>query len=136
LPIALALGWPHRVAAAAAACAFSEPVSWTFEPVDGETFPAIELARAAGTAGGCMPAVFNAANEEAVAAFLAGGIPFLGIVDTLAAVLDEAHEWRAEPATVEDVLAAEEWARRRATELISRRAAGPRGPAAVRRGTA
>jgi 1-deoxy-D-xylulose-5-phosphate reductoisomerase len=136
LPIALALGWPHRVADAAAACAFSQPASWTFEPVDGETFPAIELARAAGTAGGCVPAVFNAANEEAVAAFLAGGIPFLGIVDTLAAVLDEAHEWRAEPTTVEDVLAAEEWARRRATELLSGRAAGARGRATVRRSTA
>jgi len=118
LPIALALGWPDRVADAAPACDFSGPASWTFEPVDAETFPAIELAKAAGAAGGCVPAVFNAANEEAVAAFLAGGIPFRGIVDTVAAVVGESSGWQADPTTVEDVLAAEDWARSRATELL------------------
>ncbi|HEY3895640.1 MAG TPA: 1-deoxy-D-xylulose-5-phosphate reductoisomerase [Pseudonocardiaceae bacterium] len=122
LPIALALGWPDRVAGAAAACDFASPASWTFEPVDAETFPAIELAKAAGTAGGCVPAVFNAANEEAVAAFLAGRISFSGIVAVVAAVLGEAHGWQADPATVEDVLAAEDWARSRATELLDGRA--------------
>jgi 1-deoxy-D-xylulose-5-phosphate reductoisomerase len=118
LPIALALGWPDRVADAAPACDFSGPASWTFEPVDAETFPAIELAKAAGAAGGCVPAVFNAANEEAVAAFLAGGIPFRGIVDTVTAVVGESSGWQADPTTVEDVLAAEDWARSRATELL------------------
>ncbi|MGH3943777.1 MAG: 1-deoxy-D-xylulose-5-phosphate reductoisomerase, partial [Pseudonocardiaceae bacterium] len=81
----------------------------------------IELARAAGAAGGCVPAVFNAANEEAVAAFLDGRISFRGIVDALEAVLGEAQGWRADPTTVEDVLAAEDWARSRTRELLSGR---------------
>ncbi|MDQ2880698.1 MAG: 1-deoxy-D-xylulose-5-phosphate reductoisomerase [Actinomycetota bacterium] len=118
LPIALALGWPDRVADAAPACDFAHPTSWTFEPVDTETFPAIELAKEAGVAGGCVPAVFNAANEEAVAAFLEHRISFREIVDTVAAVLGEAQGWRAEPTTVDDVLAAEDWARSRARELL------------------
>ncbi len=123
LPIALALGWPDRVAEAAPACDFGSPASWTFEPVDVEAFPAVELARAAGVAGGCVPAVFNAANEEAVAAFLSGRISFRRIVDTLAAVLGEAQGWRADPTTVEDVLTAEGWARSRAAELLGGRLA-------------
>jgi 1-deoxy-D-xylulose-5-phosphate reductoisomerase len=118
LPIALALGWPDRVPDAAIACAFGSPVSWTFEPLDGEAFPAVELARAAGRGGGCLPAVFNAANEEAVAAFVTGRIGFLGIVDTVAAVLAEADGHRADPTTVGDVLDAEQWARARARELV------------------
>ncbi|MGH3911733.1 MAG: 1-deoxy-D-xylulose-5-phosphate reductoisomerase, partial [Pseudonocardiaceae bacterium] len=123
LPIALALGWPDRVADVAPACDFGSPASWTFEPVDVETFPAIELARAAGGVGGCVPAVFNAANEEAVAAFLDGSIAFRGIVDALEAVLGEAQGWSEDPTTVEDVLAAEDWARSRARELLGGRLA-------------
>jgi 1-deoxy-D-xylulose-5-phosphate reductoisomerase len=123
LPIALALGWPDRVADAAPACDFANPTTWTFEPVDTETFPAIELAKAAGTDGGCVPAVFNAANEEAVAAFLERSISFREIVDTVAAVLGEAQGWRAEPTTVDDVLAAEDWSRSRARELLGGRLA-------------
>jgi 1-deoxy-D-xylulose-5-phosphate reductoisomerase len=121
LPIALALGWPDRVAGAAPACDFASPVSWTFEPVDRETFPAIELAKTAGAAGGCVPAVFNAANEEAVAAFLEGRISFCGIVQVVSAVLEESSGWRTDPTTVEDVLAAEDWARSRANELLGGR---------------
>ena len=123
LPIALALGWPDRVADAAPACDFARPTTWTFEPVDTETFPAIELAKEAGIAGGCVPAVFNAANEEAVAAFLERRISFREIVDTVAAVLGEAHGWQTDPTTVEDVLAAEDWARSRARELLGGRLA-------------
>ncbi|HEY2766498.1 MAG TPA: 1-deoxy-D-xylulose-5-phosphate reductoisomerase, partial [Pseudonocardiaceae bacterium] len=123
LPIALALGWPDRVADAAPACDFSRSASWTFEPVDTETFPAVELAKAAGGAGGCVPAVFNAANEEAVTAFLDGVVGFRGIVDTLETVLGEAQGWRGDPATVDDVLAAEDWARNRARELLGDRLA-------------
>ncbi|HET9117274.1 MAG TPA: 1-deoxy-D-xylulose-5-phosphate reductoisomerase [Pseudonocardiaceae bacterium] len=118
LPIALALGWPDRVAGAAPACDFASQASWTFEPVDRKTFPAIELAKTAGAAGGCVPAVFNAANEEAVAAFLEGRISFRGIVEAVSAVLDESSGWQADPTTVEDVLAAEDWARSRANELL------------------
>ena len=72
LPIALALGWPDRLAGAARPCRWDTAQSWTFEPLDDDAFPGVRLARAAGTAGGCLPAVLNAANEEAVAAFVAG----------------------------------------------------------------
>ncbi|HKR50248.1 MAG TPA: 1-deoxy-D-xylulose-5-phosphate reductoisomerase [Pseudonocardiaceae bacterium] len=121
LPIALALGWPDRVADAAPPCDFTAATSWTFEPLDVETFPAVELARSAGAAGGCVPAVFNAANEEAVAAFLDGRIAFRGIVDALEVVLGEAQGWREDPTTVEDVLAAEQWSWSRARELLGGR---------------
>jgi 1-deoxy-D-xylulose-5-phosphate reductoisomerase len=70
-----------------------------------------------------VPAVFNAANEEAVAAFVAGALPFVGICDLLERVLDAADAWTADPATVADVLAAEEWARARAGELAASRRA-------------
>jgi len=120
LPIALALAWPDRVPDAAPACRFDAPTGWTFEPLDDAAFPAVQLAREAGRRGGCLPAVYNAANEEAVAGFVGGRVGFLGIVDTVAAVLAEADEWSAEPATVEDVLAAERWARARANELLAR----------------
>ena len=81
------------------------------------TFPAVQLAREAGTRGGTTPAVFNAANEEAVAAFVAGRVPFLGIVDTVAQVVTE-HDSTPTP-TVDDVLAAEDWARKRAQEVLA-----------------
>jgi 1-deoxy-D-xylulose-5-phosphate reductoisomerase len=117
LPIALALDWPHRVAGAAAPVDWTMAHNWEFRPLDAEAFPAIELAKQAGRTGRCRPAIFNAANEECVAAFSQGRLPFLAIVDTVAEVLADAPEL-AEPGTVEDVLAAEEWARARATELI------------------
>jgi 1-deoxy-D-xylulose-5-phosphate reductoisomerase len=120
LPIALALGWPARVAGAATACDFSTASRWEFEPLDGDVFPAVQLARHAGQAGGCLPAVYNAANEEAAAAFLAGRISFPAIVRTIADVLDAANRWAAEPATVDDVLDAQRWARREARMAIDR----------------
>ena len=89
IPIALALGWPERVAGAAAPVDWSMAHTWTFEPLDEAAFPAVALARAAGRAGGTVPAAYNAANEECVAAFLAGRIPFTGIVDTVAQVVSE-----------------------------------------------
>ena len=127
LPIALALGWPDRVPAAALPCTFDTPTSWTFEPLDDQAFPGVALARAAGAAGGCVPAVFNAANEEAVAAFVAGRIGFTDIADLVEQVLAAAHGCNADPATVDDVLAAEEWARARAGELV-RTVAGKGSP--------
>ncbi|MGX7824940.1 1-deoxy-D-xylulose-5-phosphate reductoisomerase [Actinokineospora sp. 24-640] len=119
LPIALALAWPDRVPGAAKPCDWSAAATWTFEPVDEETFPAISLARAAGTTGGCLPAVYNAANEEAVAAFREGHTTFTAIVDTVGRVLDAADGWSGPPRDVEDVLAAEAWARARARELLA-----------------
>lgn len=118
LPISLALGWPARVPASAAACDFSTASTWEFEPVDTTVFPAVELARHAGKAGGCLTAVYNAANEEAAAAFLAGRIRFTSIVETIAEVLSGAGQWAAEPATVEDVLEAQRWARQRARDAV------------------
>lgn len=120
LPIALGLGWPDRVPEAAPALDFSESMSWTFEPVDSEAFPAVELARYAGSAGGCLPAIYNAANEEALAAFVDGRLGFLDIVHTVSGVLADADQWRAEPANVDEVFAAERWARERAHELLGR----------------
>lgn len=118
LPISLALGWPDRVAGSAAACDFATASSWEFEPLDAAVFPAVELARRAGTVGGCMTAVYNAANEEAAAAFLAGRIRFPAIVRIIADVLHAADQWSAEPATVEDVLDAQRWARQRARDAF------------------
>jgi 1-deoxy-D-xylulose-5-phosphate reductoisomerase len=120
LPIALALGWPSRVPRAALACDFSTASRWEFEPLDAEVFPAVELAREAGRKGGCLTAVYNAANEEAAAAFLGGRIRFPAIVRTIAEVLRAADQWAAAPATVEDVLDAQHWARDRAKGAVSR----------------
>jgi 1-deoxy-D-xylulose-5-phosphate reductoisomerase len=119
LPIALALGWPDRVPNAALACDFSTASRWEFEPLDAEVFPAVDLARRAGETGGCMTAVFNAANETAAAAFLAGRIGFGSIVRTISDVMDAAEQWSAEPATVDDVLDAQLWASERAARLVS-----------------
>jgi 1-deoxy-D-xylulose-5-phosphate reductoisomerase len=117
LPIALALGWPDRVADAAPAVDWTKAHTWEFTPLDDAAFPAVRLAKEAGAAGRCRPAVYNAANEECVAAFVAGRLPFLGMVETLERVLDEAPDF-AEPGTVEDVLAAEAWARSHAQRII------------------
>ena len=119
LPIALALGWPARVPAAALACDFTTASTWDFEPLDDDVFPAVALAREAGTRGGCLTAVYNAANEEAAEAFLAGRIRFPSIVRTVADVLHAADQWAAEPATVDEVLDAQDWARARAQELLT-----------------
>jgi 1-deoxy-D-xylulose-5-phosphate reductoisomerase len=118
LPIALGLGWPDRVPEAARPVDWTAAQTWTFEPLDHEAFPAVALAKAAGRAGRCRPAIYNAANEECVAAFTVGRLPFLGIVDTLERVLAEAPDF-AEPGTVDDVLAAETWARERARAIVA-----------------
>jgi 1-deoxy-D-xylulose-5-phosphate reductoisomerase len=120
LPIALALGWPARVPAAARACDFQTASTWEFLPLDNEVFPAVDVAREAGKGGGCLTAVYNAANEEAAAAFLAGRIRFPAIVRTVGEVLRAADQWAAEPATVEDVLEAQHWARDRAKSAVER----------------
>ena len=118
LPIALALGWPDRVPHAAKPVDWTGSHEWTFQPLDEAAFPAVPLAKAAGRAGRCRPAIYNAANEECVAAFTAGRIPFTAIVETVERALAGAPDY-AEPGTVEDVLAAESWARAHACELIA-----------------
>ena len=123
LPISLALGWPHRVPGAASACDFTTASSWEFEPLDSGVFPAVELARHAGQTGGCMTAVYNAANEEAAGAFLRGRIGFPAIVKTIADVLDAADQWAPRlgkvPANVDEVLDAQRWARERAQRAVA-----------------
>lgn len=117
LPIALGLGWPERVPGASAPCDWTTAATWTFEPLDNVAFPAVELAKEAARRGSTCPAVYNAANEEAVYAFHAGKIAFLDIVDTIAEVLSE-HTPVSE-LTLESVLEAETWARARTNELLA-----------------
>lgn len=80
-PIAYALNWPNRLSAATPAMDWKQKHSWNFEPVDHEKFPAIELAKRCGELGGGLPAIFNAANEVAVHAFLKGSISFTSIME-------------------------------------------------------
>ena len=119
LPIALGLAWPDRLDRVVPACDWSSPQAWTFQPLDEEAFPAVRLARAALAASPTHPAVYNAANEQAVAAFLAGRIGFLEIVETVERVLGE-HAGVTTP-DLGAVLNAERWARARADELLARR---------------
>ncbi|MBG6190377.1 1-deoxy-D-xylulose-5-phosphate reductoisomerase [Arthrobacter sp. CAN_A212] len=109
LPIALGIGWPHRIPGAATPCDWTTAASWTFEPLDEEAFPAVRLAKAAAARGGTAMAVFNAANEEAVEAFHSGAIGFTDIVDTVEAITAE-HD-SGGPLTLSSVLDAEKRAR-------------------------
>ncbi|WP_314215210.1 1-deoxy-D-xylulose-5-phosphate reductoisomerase [Pseudarthrobacter equi] len=117
LPIALGMGWPDRVPNAATPCDWTKAATWTFEPLDAAAFPAVDLAKDAAKQGSTFPAVFNAANEEAVTAFHAGRVRFTDIVDTVDAVLSE-HTGSSR-LTVESVLDAESWARARAHERLA-----------------
>jgi 1-deoxy-D-xylulose-5-phosphate reductoisomerase len=120
VPIALALSWPERVADIDAPCDWSRAQSWEFLPLDDDAFPAVRLARQVGDAGGTHPAVYNAANEVAVDAFHGGSIGFTDIVDTVARVVAE-HLSEGPAGNVlrlDDVLAADSWARVRARELV------------------
>lgn len=117
LPISLGLDWPNRVGGVGRPIDWTAATSWTFEPLDDKAFPAVALAKAVGRAGATFPAVYNAANEQAVNAFHEGRLPFLGIVDTIARVVD-AHE-PPDTLTVESLAAAELWAREKADRLIA-----------------
>jgi 1-deoxy-D-xylulose-5-phosphate reductoisomerase len=121
LPIALGLSWPDRLDPVATPCDWSRATEWTFEPLDEDTFPAVRLARAAAAASATHPAVYNAANEQGVAAFLAGRIGFTDIVETVERVLGEHDGVAVGAVTLDDVDAAEAWARARADELLARR---------------
>lgn len=127
-PIAMSLSWPHRVPDAAPACDWTTAATWEFLPLDEDVFPAVGLAREVGELAGTAPAVFNAANEECVAAFLAGNLRFREIVHTVEQVV-QAHvaglgngEGSALVAdaelSVDAVLAAEVWARPAANRII------------------
>ncbi|AXG13741.1 1-deoxy-D-xylulose-5-phosphate reductoisomerase [Intrasporangium calvum] len=122
VPIALGMSWPERLADADVPVDWTQAQSWEFEPLDDEAFPAVALARRVGEAGGTWPAVYNAANEVAVDAFHEGRVSFVGIVDTVAAVVDS---YAAEPGssvtdlTLDDVLGADAWARHAARLRLS-----------------
>lgn len=128
IPIALGLTWPERVPDAAPAVDWSRPETWEFAPLDDEAFPAVALARESGARGGTAPAVYNAANEVAVEAFRAGRLPFLGIVDVIGHVV-AAHDVPSKgQISLDDVLAADAWARETAASTIARLAgARPEG---------
>lgn len=131
IPIALALGWPNRVAHAGPGCEWTAASTWTFEPLDADVFPAVALARLAGIRGGTAPAVMNAADEVAVEAFLQGYLTFPGIVEIAATVVrehltgdfdgDGASWCPGNRVTLQTVQAADCWARSRAQELIESR---------------
>ena len=116
LPIALGLTWPKRLPDIEKPVDFLQQQEWTFEPVDSQTFPAINLARAAVTESPTHPAVYNAANEVFVDAFLRGQLAYLSIVDLLEEVLAE-HQGIDEP-TLDDILGAQEWAKASARSHI------------------
>jgi 1-deoxy-D-xylulose-5-phosphate reductoisomerase len=122
LPIALGLVWPDRITGLASGCDWTQATSWTFEPLDTEVFGAVELAKLAGSRAGTAPAVLNGANEVAVAAFLAGDLSFLGIVDFVAEVLQihlETNFVSDQDLTIEEVLKAAEWAQLYGRELLA-----------------
>ncbi len=112
LPIALGMSWPERIADAVPAVDFTKSHQWTFEPLNESVFGAVKLARQVGKAGSTYPAVYNAANEEAVEAFHRNKIGFNQIVDVIQRVVD-AHT-PADELTLDAVLDAEVWARDRA----------------------
>ncbi|AZS36366.1 1-deoxy-D-xylulose 5-phosphate reductoisomerase [Microbacterium lemovicicum] len=117
LPISLGLDWPQRVGGVGRPLDWTVATSWTFEPLDDEAFPAVRLAKRVGRAGGTYPAVFNAANEQAVDAFHDGRLSFPGILDTIDRVVD-AHEAPG-ALTRESLAEAERWARETADRAIA-----------------
>jgi 1-deoxy-D-xylulose-5-phosphate reductoisomerase len=119
LPIQLALGWPERLPTGVAPVPLADS-RLTFEPVDREAFPAIDLAYRVGELGLTFPAVMSAANEVAVMAFLEGKIPLTRIVEVVQAVVDE-HETPSTVVSVVNLERADAWARRRAAEIIEAR---------------
>ena len=119
IPIALGLTWPERVPDAAPAVDWTTAQTWEFFPLDDEAFPAVSLARTAGERGRTAPAVYNAANEVCVDAFLSGRLGFTEIVPTVAAVLALHDVPSKQELTVDDVLTADGWARAEAARLIT-----------------
>lgn len=115
LPIQYALTYPERVPNARVQTDFVKLGTLSFEAPDTERFPALELARRAGRVGGTLPAVLNAANEVAVAAFAEGRLPFAEIPERVRRTMD-AHRVIDHP-SLEQILEADAWARRVALDL-------------------
>jgi 1-deoxy-D-xylulose-5-phosphate reductoisomerase len=118
-PIAYALAYPERINKACAPIDWSKSHTWNFSPIDNEKYPAVELAKRCGELGGGLPAVYNAANEVAVAAFLAQRIKFTAIIELVERVVQAFGS--NTPTTIRDisdVSAIEQSARMKAEELI------------------
>ena len=120
-PIALAINHPQRTVGATSAIDWSSASTWNFAPIDHARFPAVNLARHCGTVGGALPAIFNASNEEAVAAFIGGRIKFTDIIATVQEMITQ-YEGQSLPALrdLEDVSAIEDDARRSTNQLIAK----------------
>jgi 1-deoxy-D-xylulose-5-phosphate reductoisomerase len=125
LPIGLALGWPDRLPRPAYGLDWTTAASWDFEPLDADAFPAVELCKQAGRRGRHGARRAQRRERGVRAGLRRGRLPFLGIVDTVAAVVAE-HPL-GERATLADVLTSEEWARTRASELVARSGGSRRG---------
>lgn len=119
-PIAYAINWPARLPAATKAMDWSKQHTLEFEPIDNERFPVIELARRCGELGGGLPAIFNAANEVAVAAFLAGQISFTSIIESVDLTVQKLGAAVNPIRDLTDVSAIENDARKVAAEIIGR----------------
>jgi 1-deoxy-D-xylulose-5-phosphate reductoisomerase len=120
-PISYAINFPDRVKGATAAIDWTNSHTWSFSPIDNERFPAIDLARRCGTLGGGLPAIFNAANEVCVAAFIDGKIAFTSIIETVEEVVQSLGSKLAGALRdLADVSAIENDAHRIAQELISK----------------
>jgi 1-deoxy-D-xylulose-5-phosphate reductoisomerase len=118
-PIAYALSYPERINKATAAIDWSKSHTWEFSPIDNEKYPAIELAKRCGQVGAGLPAVYNAANEVAVAAFLAGQIKFTAIIDTVESVVQSfGSNTTTTIRDISDVSGIEQSARSKAAEII------------------
>jgi 1-deoxy-D-xylulose-5-phosphate reductoisomerase len=119
-PIAYAINWPVRLPAATKTMNWSEQHTLEFEPIDNERFPVIELARRCGELGGGLPAIFNAANEVAVAAFLAGQISFTSIIESVDLVVQKLGSAVNPIRDLADVSAIENDARKVAGETLEK----------------
>jgi 1-deoxy-D-xylulose-5-phosphate reductoisomerase len=119
-PIAYAINWPARLPAATQSMDWSQKQTLEFEPIDNERFPVIELARRCGELGGGLPAIFNAANEVAVSAFLAGQISFTSIIESVDLAVQKLGSAVNPIRDLADVSAIENDARKVAGEIIER----------------
>lgn len=117
LPIQYALTWPRRVPGVAARVDWSRSMHWEFEPPDHERFPALELGLEVARAGGTAGAVLNAANEAAVAGFLAGELAFNEIVPACKRVLDQ-HEFEPSP-SLDQLWTLDRWAREEVSRVCT-----------------